>query len=208
MGWRTENVQMSTQTLWFLIVVISWSFDHQTMIFAWISLRILSIHPQIMKIRHLQHCSGFSCLSSALGKQFCFLMKQEFASCKFAAFEHFSMYKHPSLCGLPALVLLPFFYPLCRSTNSWRWLLLQVYLGTGLCTEAPISDKRGTYGLGNFYGRRRTTFQQASSPLSLLFLPLKGQTLLLAWDCQRSTGLVSLAGISPSACCAECGSPT
>lgn len=99
---------MSTQTLWFLIVVISWSFDHQTMIFAWISLRIVSIHPQIMKIRRLQHCLGFSCLSSALGKQFWFLMKQEFASCKIAAFEHFSMYKHPSLCGLPALVLLPF----------------------------------------------------------------------------------------------------
>lgn len=54
--------QDDAQTLWFLIVVISWSSDHQTMIFAWISLRIVSIHPQITKIRHLQHHSGFSCL--------------------------------------------------------------------------------------------------------------------------------------------------
>lgn len=35
-------------------------------------------------------------------------MKTELACCKFAAFEHFRMYKHPSLSVLPALLLLLF----------------------------------------------------------------------------------------------------
>lgn len=131
-------MQISTQTLWFLMVAISWSFDHQTMIFAWISLRIASIHFQIMKIRHLKHCLGFSGLSSALGKQFHFLMKQEFACCKFA---HFSMYEHPSFLVCQHCCCCCF-YPLCRNTDFWRLLLLQVFLGRGVCTETPLLDKR------------------------------------------------------------------
>lgn len=64
------------------------------------------------------------------------------------------------------------FYPLCRNTNSWRSLLLQVYLGMGVCTETPVSYERGTYGLGNFNGRRRTTLQLdliSPFPLNLAF---------------------------------------
>lgn len=142
---------MSTQTPWFLTVVISWTFNHQTVIFAWILLQIVSIHSQIMKIRHLQHCSGFSCLYSAVGKQFWFLMKEEFACRKFPAFEHFNMYKHPSLSGLPALLLLPFLPALQEHTFAAASSFSGV-LREGICAEAPVSGEGGTCGVGSSMG--------------------------------------------------------
>lgn len=116
---------MSTQTLWFLIVVISCSFDHQTMIFACISLQITSIPPQVMKIRL---CStGFSCLSVLWGSNF---------GLEWRRVLHVANAQH---LNIPACIdILPSLVcqhcccynscPLCRSTNSWLLLLLQVYL--------------------------------------------------------------------------------
>lgn len=145
---------MSTQTLWFLIVVISWSFDHQTMIFACISLRIASIPPQIMKLRHCN--TGFSSLSSALGKQFSFIVKKDFACCKCTAFEHSSRYKHASLPGLPALLLLPFLPTL----QEHEFLAVAPF--AGVLMQKHLSLVRGTHGLGNFNERRRTVLQQGA----------------------------------------------
>lgn len=60
---------------------------------------------------------------------FCiFLMKKEFTCCKFAAFEHFTVYEHPFLLCQHCCCC--HIYPAHRSTNSWRLLLLQLYFGT------------------------------------------------------------------------------
>lgn len=55
-------------------------------------------------------------------------MKKEFTCCKFAAFEHFTVYEHPFLLCQHCCCC--HIYPAHRSTNSWRLLLLQLYFGT------------------------------------------------------------------------------
>lgn len=144
---------MSTQTLCSLIV-ISWSFHHQPMIFACVSLGITSTPPQIMKIRH---CNvGFSCLSGALGKRFWFIAKKGFACCKCTAFEHSRVDKHPSLCALPALLLLPFLPAL----QEHKFLAVDPF--SGVLMQKHLYLVRGTYGLGDFNERRRTVLQQGA----------------------------------------------
>lgn len=60
---------------------------------------------------------------------FCiFLMKKELTCCKFAAFEHFTVYEHPFLPCQQCCCC--HFYPAHRSTNFWWLLLLQLYFGT------------------------------------------------------------------------------
>lgn len=115
----------------------NWGFNHQTMIFACISLQITAI-PQIMKIRH---CSmGFFCISGALGKQFWFLVKKGFACWKCTAFGHCSMYEHPSLAGLPALLLLPFLPTL----QEHKFLPAAPF--AGVVMQKHLYLVRGTFG--------------------------------------------------------------
>lgn len=175
----------------------NWGFNHQTMVFACISLWITSISPQVTKIRHCN--TGFSCLSGALGKQFGFIEKKGFACWKCTAFGHSSMYKHPCLSGLPALLLLPFLPTLQEH------LFLAIAPFADAVMQKHLYLVRGTYGLGNFNERRWNVLQWgAHLPFLSLGKPNPALSVGLPW----SSGLVSLAGISPSACCAECGSPT
>lgn len=164
-GWCTENVQMSTQTLCFLIVIICSSFDHRMWWFL-LDFIMNCVHPSSdngsqtsarpLDIHLLLLCFEGNRLFVCL-----FLMKKGFTCYTFKVFEHFCVCKHPFLLWQCCC---------CHCcTQPWRLLLLCCSWGSHCLPKAM--------------------------PCSV-------------WDSCWSTGFVSLAGISHSACPTECGSPT